>query len=578
MNSLVLTLALLAFQQKPIEDIISRLGSEALGERESAQAELMNRWEAWTAGELDKLRKVTSSPDAETAARSKAVVEYIGLRRHFPLIPTETWKHFPDLRVLIKGGDPGKIGRLLQDMDEASKRGEISPRALVPAAVEFIEDDRDTGVGTGCWSMGREHTYLVRQLASGLIWDSSPCLADLDSKEEALKWWRANAHKSDKDWNLDGLVHKEDRVRAESVVRLARLKDPTLTEALFASIKGIHDEYAFERAAKSLLHLPPKALLPQLHDRLKDENLDLRTRALDLIVRVDDPRSHEILIETLEDPAQRVGDYYGAIANPRICDVAGQLLAKALDIGETPFDWPESVRARDRHLEKIRNAWRVAHRMSETPLPGMPKAISSQQLDELLPGLLHDSTQQRIVAQKKLSQLGPGAWPTLRLEIRKSNGVAKERLNEASRYLCQSVQSITAHDDTARAFTQRIQSLMHRPFDFEVFHKEVLAAWFEDKAYAKLKLVVTREEDGRGASISVEALKNKNPDSDLYGFWVWNLGSGALWTWKRKNFDEEMRKQFSGIMSAEVEGPDGQAGLVLSLIKVGPDEKSLADD
>jgi hypothetical protein len=559
--------------------LISRLSSDLLETRARALEEIKGRWESWSDADLGKLRALVDSKNADLASNARAAVAHIELRRKYSEIPPEVWTAFPELAALLDKGDPEAVGRMLQSMAEKVTRKALSLRAVLPAALEFMEDDRDTKIGSGFFSGGREHTYEVNDLARDLLWDGAPGLARQKSVADARAWWRKHKGKTDREWHLDGLSQEDEILRAASLVRLAALKDATLHPKLIEALKGIASQDGLRLVKGSFNDLPAGQLLPELRGRLKVSNLDMRLDLISAISDIKDPGAEELLIEAFDDGEQRFKAWYGRIAEPRVCDFAGLLLESRLHPDEELPDWPDSVRARDQKLEELRNLWRKKRGLPPIPFPGpgiVP--VAPGRVAELIPDLTHESAERRLDSLKRLSQLGPGAWGPFQDLVAAASPPAKDRLVKAATDWSNALRSVKAENDEAREYVKLLEAGLHQPFDFPAFHQKVLGAWYDDGALIGLEVDIKRGADGRGVTISLKVVKAKKPGVEPKTIRIYAGGSGCVLNCKRKWFDEQMQKDFDeDLLSAMRSGPEKQAGFRLYLRKAGPDGKPLPD-
>ena len=559
-----------------MEELIHRLADDFPEVRDRARGIIQNRWESWTDADLAKLRKEMDSKNANLAVNAKAAVAHIETRRKFKEIPEEIWKAYPDIASMLDKGPPDKIGQMFLDMEAKIEKGELSARAVLPAALEFIADDRDTEIKSGFFSGGREHTYLVDRLAHGLIWSHAPAMAEFETADEARAWWRKNKAKTDKEWHLDGLTHKDQMVRAVSMNRLVALNDPTLYPRLLETFKSIDSEDGLGAVRNSLAKLPPAMILPELRSRMRDKRIDMRLAVMSAIQTIPGVLAEEILVEAMEDSSQRFGAMYIHIAHPRVCDWAGICLAERIKLDLKEFDWPESLRARDRKLEEIKNEWRKSRGLPPIPYlgPGVV-AVAPEKVVALIPELVDDSAEKRTGGQRRLSQLGPGAWRPLQDCIGAASPPSKARLEEAARNWSNAVRSITADNEAATAYVKLLEPGLHLPFDFEAFLQKILGAWVEDENLIGLQADVTRGSDGRGISVALEVVKAKKPGVQQKTIRMDGPGSGCVLNWKREWFDNEVRKYFAKFLSA-MSDPECADAVNLYLRKAGPEGKRLA--
>src|SRR5688572_21084543 len=159
-----------------IEELIGRLGAEALETRSQATEAILERWKSWSEEDLAKLRKAGGKLQGEAATRISHLLERIDFYRY---LPDETWKHFPEAGPILMRGKPEELGTLLQEMQSKLEKGDLVPRAALAVALELVADERDTGIGTGWVRRGIESTYDVNGLALDLIGELAPAARDL---------------------------------------------------------------------------------------------------------------------------------------------------------------------------------------------------------------------------------------------------------------------------------------------------------------------------------------------------------------------------------------------------------------
>jgi hypothetical protein len=408
----------LLLQTPSMDDLIRRLSAEQIEDREKAAKAIVEGWKTWSESDLVALRKQGETGGGETSARARLMVATIDLLRS---IPGEIWKTCPRVGAVMRESVPRELGELLQELNDRWKNGEISDKALATLAIGLVGDYRETGISTGPVRHLGEWILTVAELSEYCLLHSLHFIPASASRDEYRAWWKANGGKTEKEWNISALDDAEQRVRAEAVSRLARMKDSALYPRLFKVLQGVEETYAFEMAAKGLAALPQDVLGPTMKGYLDDRRFEVRLitakllhpsmkrqaidalidafnrperleyapaeswdvtgdvfrwfveikddRALDVIYRsarstetrlkweaieaLDDvrgPRAESTLLESFDEPDQRLGLSYEwkelSLDAPRLCDLAGVLLSFKLKI-EKEFEWPTSLLARN---------------------------------------------------------------------------------------------------------------------------------------------------------------------------------------------------------------------------------------
>jgi hypothetical protein len=141
---------------------------------------------------------------------------------------------------------------MLQELEKKLDSAELTKKAIPSVAIELVDDKRKTGIGTGIWDMGQEWILSVESMARGMLWRVCPLFEHTLTKEECRAWWTANKNKTEREWLLGGLVHKNQGIRADVIARLSSLKEEGLQSKLFEALDGIDETSPFATAVKGL--------------------------------------------------------------------------------------------------------------------------------------------------------------------------------------------------------------------------------------------------------------------------------------------------------------------------------------
>jgi hypothetical protein len=267
-----------------------------------------------------------------------------------------------------------------------------------------------------------------------------------------------------------------------------------VTRDVFEWFAEIKDDRAFEVIYRSA----------------RSSNVRLKWIAIAATWDVQGPRAESTLVEAFDEPDQELGALYGwgdfTLDGPRLCDLAGFILSIKLK-AEKEFDWPASLRLRDRNLEAIRNRWRKANGLPEIQFagPGIT-LVPAEKVAALTEELTHDSAEKRASGIRGLSKLGPGAWLPFQALMAESRGVTKERLEYALNQWTKTIRSVSASSDAATKYAEILNRRQHRTLDFALLREEVVRPWFNDKSQGELTVEFRRGFDGPGISIVVDVV------------------------------------------------------------------------
>ncbi len=569
---LVLFLITLAVQEKPasMEALLQQLSKDALEAREKASAAIRDRWESWTDRDLERLRMLGAAGETEAAVRARAAFTHIGFRRRYPAIPTEVWRQFPNVGELISEGDAPSIGKMLQELERKLDASELTKKDLPPVAIELVDDKRETGIGTGIWDMGQEWILSVQSLARGMLWRVCPLFEHALTKEQCRAWWTANKDKTEREWLLGGLSHKNQGTRGAIIARLSSLKEADLQPRLFEALDGIDEENSFDTALRGMSKGPGDRLFDYLIKRFKTAHVELKIKILMILSRLDHDGVEETLAKAFEDPEQEFKCMRGNIWNGRVCDFAAIQLARRMKI-ENEFEWPLSVDARDRNLEEIRNRWRKGRGLPLLPYHGPGVVlVEGKRVIDLVPELTREKDDRRKAAVRRLSELGPGAWKPFHELIETAGEPEKNLLVEAARTWANSLRSIEAQGETASGLVGPLKDGLHRPLDREAIAK-LLLKWFDDSSLAQLTVVLTRGGNGRGFAIWVKTTKFGKPGYTPQTVWVSCDGLMYFRKWNRTSIEEETQKWFEKLDEEIMDDLDVPFEVYLVLKRAGPE-------
>jgi hypothetical protein len=226
----------------------------------------------------------------------------------------------------------------------------------------------------------------------------------------------------------------------------------------------------------------------------------------------------DLLVASLDDTEERTGmsgTWYGwSYSDPRICDVAGQML-NHLDSKMYAFDVSASLARRDSNLIELKNVWRLDHGLMPLPLP-VPRTISEvpeTKLGPLVDRLLSAPPARRTDVEREIEKLGLGALPGVQRRLQKPGDKTDPQRaileHLARRIACiidkaEIGQDSPKPDSTLRA---KLAAMKGRSFDPALFFELVqLSDQNLPAGVHGLRICVDRAGDGTGVAVKVYLL------------------------------------------------------------------------
>ena len=587
-------------------DLIARLSADDLETRERAQGEIQDRWKTWTETDVALLEKAAASKNAEAALRTRAAFERVSFFRTIPeetwlLIPDlgtvfikndlqevlellqKLWTRTGELRVSVWGAVPV----LIQFMEDR-RRPEAPSNSLVHmfSVMELARPKLDHLVPAISEMKSREEAraWWKRHGDEPEREWHLPLLTSLNERTRAIAVSRLVALKdASLNERLLGTLKSftDEKCCVEAMWTFWVQPDGTNAEGLKPFLADPRPRVRFEAARRvhralpkesidaviEILEHPERMAYPVVNGEFRpvdvfhwlaqtnDErglsfifrsvgsgSVHAKFDAISTVAQQREPRADEALVRAFDDPERLIRDVISFGSPPRVCDWAAQKMMNRIRMF-TPLQWNGSHRDRDANLALVFNQWRKSQGLPAIPFlgPGIA-AVTPEQLEAVIPDLIHADAARRSAGVRKLSELGAGAWMPLQEKIAKLGPAEKGRLEEASRGFSNTLRKVWVKNEAAAPFAERLRKRLHEPFDVDGFLKEIAETWFDDPAWRKLTIAVSRGQDGRGVSIDVEAERGARTD--------WNQMSlhCSAWTGEgpqdRRTFEARLKDEF----------------------------------
>lgn len=288
-------------------------------------------------------------------------------------------------------------------------------------------------------------------------------------------------------------------------------------------------------------------LVAALKARIRSVPFDLKTGMLQGFADWSAEDALDVLAGALQD-AESPAEYlsWGDLTGPRICDVAGFLLAGRLK-SDPPGDWSGPFAERDANLSFVWEKYRAARRLAPAAFhaPGTGP-VAKAQVEALMPTLLSEAEGERNAALKELSRLGEGCWGPLQDLRAASNGARREQLDAVAADFANTLRSVET-GGSGECFRQILHARLHEPFDVEAFAREVLQSWRARTCYDGLEVRIVRGGGGKGLRVSIDAWPRpaELPAADAFTYEAGGFGGMAA-------LDEASLEGVSALLLAEL--------------------------
>jgi len=273
-----------------------------------------------------------------------------------------------------------------------------------------------------------------------------------------------------------------------------------------------------------------------------------RATALMALEAVADPRVDERLAKATSDATTHWGEriQHRGMHKARVGDIAALILSRRLKI-DSDFEWPESIRTRNRNIESVLNRWRESRRLPRVEYlgPGIA-AVPPDKVKSLIPDLISKDAGTREASQVRLSELGPGAWRILLAEATRLAPEARTVLDESARRAANSLRSLQFDSQDAKALEPALRERMHRPLDLEALARLIGQAWHDLPRAGKLTCEVIRGADGIGFSIRL-ALEPADTTDRIPSGRNFDFGNGSSWSAVSVSFLDEFKERLEAL-------------------------------
>lgn len=611
---MLLALFALLSQNPSMAELMRGFSDDHLEVRSRAARHILEAWKAWTEADLALLRGAKDSGDAEVREQAKECLSQLEMYRG---LPESIWRALPEAGPALARGTPDQASELASKLISLWQSSRVGSRDTMAVLVRLSRDGRElTEGGTVQGEVRPLIQEIVPRLNSDLPQEELECwweenrgktevewlLPTLDSPQERLR-----AHALGRLFQV-----APESLRPKLFQELGKIEEGYSFFVALQALPALPKQTALEEfrrylkdrrlmarfeAAKILMAHDPGSAIGSLIDALehpqelnvkmlhssqvsqvihwivgqKDERIipalrtvlfssperEVRESALLSLGGLDDPQVSDILAEALWDAACTQGsEMWGHIHNPRICDEAGILLARRLNV-EASYDWGPDYPKRDRNLRSIWNLYRERKRLPAAPfLPAGVTPADPARISQLVTDLASGDSLRCRSARKELSELGLRAWGMLQDEVGQRPESERDRLQASLRAVQNSVTSVEG-SGPAEAAVAYLREHLHEPLDLGVFFHDFVESWFGDREIEGMTLEFKRDTLGRGVSlnIAVTAAPPGTPPFSQISFNGTGIG-GSTWRFHKKALETEWGA-FGQILEAEFDHVSG---------------------
>jgi hypothetical protein len=298
-----IALAVLLTQDPGIDSLIQQLADESIEARTKAENQIVARWKVWTAADLEKLRKAAEGKEAETAGRTKAILEAIRLHKMFP---APLLKALPNLFTLLRDGTPAEIADAIKRVEKLVTLHELSGHDAAPFLIELLSDERLAE--SEPFELSK--TPKVRDLAHTLL-GRVVFKPGLVTRDEWRVWWDAHREKPEREWHLSELESENVEARLEAILRLARLNDPDAYPIVLKAVSTLSPAEVLARGIASLAPLPKDILLQGVSAYLQHDALGVRLAVARILYPHVPDQAIRSMIDAMESPKAKKNHWLG---------------------------------------------------------------------------------------------------------------------------------------------------------------------------------------------------------------------------------------------------------------------------